>query len=769
MLALQRARHSLSAVRWGRLRWPGETRLYYAACLILIIVAAGLRFHDLPSNSLRHDEAVAATNTWGTPSQVLENTRSRNSSPILWPLGLWAIQKVESSHISLRIVPAVASMLTVAALVLLLPRVGLRRSSAFLAGVLMAVSTAAIHEAQDVREYSIDVLLATIMLVGALLYLRGKKKWVLLACLFIAPLLQYGLALFGAAVLVMIVIRGWLGRKEGISPGAFLLSFGAAPVLALASGSILTWAITLRYHGTGWASGGYLEHYYYQGDLADVPAVASFVYQQLREMMDYHVETIPTVVVIAIIVTAVILSKEFRVSGVLILFLSATAMAAISAVVGLYPLGSTRQSLIWSPVILVSFAYAASLATERIIQGIPRGTRYSPVSYQAISIAIPLVICAIGFSDMKKYRDVYTDPEAILPVLKVLDDQREDEDLVLWSRRADSALIYYEGSIPDWSRFCTGKEACLKILRDLPNNVKRIWLAPYGYPYGNGMYGYDFLAHLFDQDLIHQKIDASVSLSLVTNARLAAQYLMLLEQDQSGILENPGDIALRTDQYEVYLGKRTILYVSSENCGDIRENDHVVLHIFPVDQNDLDSSSHDAGYENLDFRFQSFRIAFGEKCFAVRFLPEYPIERIWTGAEGGTIRFIEVNVSLRPADIDQDLLNDPVLEYGPWNIYALAHNLVYVGDCPTDQSIPPFFLHLYPADTRDLPVESREHGFENRDFSFSNVSGALGDACVAVRELADYPIDYIHTGQYEEEGKIWEATIEGEALRPSSE
>lgn len=83
--------------------------------------------------------------------------------------------------------------------------------------------------------------------------------------------------------------------------------------------------------------------------------------------------------------------------------------------------------------------------------------------------------------------------------------------------------------------------------------------------------------------------------------------------------------------------------------------------------------------------------------------------------------------------------------------------------------MPPFFLHLYPADAAELPVGAREHGFENRDFSFSNVSGALGDDCVAVRELPDYLIDYIHTGQYDETGKIWEAMIGGEALRPSSE
>ena len=759
-------------MRWGWLRWPGETRLYYAACLILIIVAAGLRFHDLPSNSLDHDEAVAANNTRGTLDEVLPNTRASNSSPILWPLGLWAIQKIESSHISLRIVPAVASTLTVAALVLLLPRAGLRRSSAFLAGVLMAVSTAAIHEAQDVREYSIDVLLATIMLVGALLYIDGKKKWMLLICLFIAPLLQYGLALFGAAVLVMIVTRKWLDRREDGQPLTSLLSFSILPILVLASGSILTWAITLRYHGTGWASGGYLEHYYYQGDLADVPAVASFVYQQLRDLVDYHVETIPTAMIIVVIVVAVILSKDFRFSGILILALSATAVAAVAALAGLYPLGGTRHSLIWGPIIIIAFAHAASLATERIVQGIPRSTRYSPVIHQAIFIAMPLAICTIGFSDIKKYQDVYADPEAILPVLEVLNDQREDGDIVVWSRRAESALIYYEGTIPDWSRFCTAEESCLRILRELPNDVNRIWLAPYGYPYGNGMYGYHLLSHIFDQNLIHHKIDDSVSLFLVTDARMAAQYFMVFEKNQGEILENPGDIALRTDRYEVYLEKRTILYVSSENCGDIAENDYVVLQIFPVDQSDLSGSAAETGYENLEFRFQSFRVVFGEKCFAVMFLPEYPIDRIWTGARGGDLRYIDLRASLRPVDIDEefiDRLAPPVLEHDGWLVYSEGSHLVYVGGCGSDQQTPPFFLHLYPADAAELPVGAREHGFENRDFSFSNVSGALGDACVAVRELGDYLIDYIHTGQYDETGKIWEAMIEGEALRSSSE
>ena len=101
-----------------------KTRLYYAACICLLIAAAALRFYDLPGGSLGYDEAVAANNSRGSLGEVLDRTRNNNSSPILYPIVLYAVQKVESSRTSVRIVPAIASVLTVAALLFLLPRVG---------------------------------------------------------------------------------------------------------------------------------------------------------------------------------------------------------------------------------------------------------------------------------------------------------------------------------------------------------------------------------------------------------------------------------------------------------------------------------------------------------------------------------------------------------------------------------------------------------------------------------------------------------------------
>ena len=191
-----------------------KTRLYYAACVVLLVVAAGLRFYDLSGSSVWYDEAVAASNSSGTLSEVVPNTRHRNSSPILYPLALWAVQKVDVSAFSIRVLPATASVLTVAVMLFLLPRLGVARYAAFLAALLATLSVAAIEQAQGAREYSIDALLAVLMIAGLLWYLRHGRKALLCVALFLAPLLQYGLALFGVAVVGAAVVLPHQGRSR---------------------------------------------------------------------------------------------------------------------------------------------------------------------------------------------------------------------------------------------------------------------------------------------------------------------------------------------------------------------------------------------------------------------------------------------------------------------------------------------------------------------------------------------------------------------------
>ena len=174
----------LDSPKSGRWRFPwrnsrmsalGKTRLYYAAAVCLLVVAAVLRFHGITDVFLDADELRSAL--WSrqdTIAQVVERTRNGNTSPILYPLFLYVIQKVESSPLSVRMIPAAASVLTIAALLFLLPRVGVSRWAAFIAALLAAGSVEAIRHAQHVREYSVDALVAVLMIVGLLSYLRGR-------------------------------------------------------------------------------------------------------------------------------------------------------------------------------------------------------------------------------------------------------------------------------------------------------------------------------------------------------------------------------------------------------------------------------------------------------------------------------------------------------------------------------------------------------------------------------------------------------------------
>ena len=481
--------------------------------------------------------------------------------------------------------------------------------------------------------------------------------------------------------------------------------------------------------------------------------------------MAYHVEVIPAGAIISIITVAVILSKKYRISGTTLLFLFALALCLFASVAGLYPLGGIKQSLILGPIILISFAHAVCAASEVILSKISKGRLSSAISYRALSIVVSLLICAIGFSDVAKYRNVYTDPVEIFPVLQLVEKQREDGDIVVWRTSAAEVLRYYEDSIPSWSRFCFGLEECMDILRELPDGVTRIWLAPH---YETGMYGYDILAHVFGLNLVEMKIRNGFSFRLVRNARMAAQYLDDIDGNND-IIEDDNNLAYQNVDLRIYMKNSSLLYVQTGNC---QEMTPFILHIYPLDQNDLPVTAQKYGFENRDFDFIRYANYFAGRCIAVRFLPDYPIRRIRVGQYGEWSRLIDPNFSLGPADITRDFLerlDAPILEHDQMSVYRADGNLIYVTNCNADMNVPIFFFHIYPVSVSDLPVEAQEYGFENRDFRFQDYASAVGETCVVARPLPGYPIASIHTGQYDETGKIWAADLAWEPEPPLAE
>lgn len=98
-----------------------------------------------------------------------------------------------------------------------------------------------------------------------------------------------------------------------------------------------------------------------------------------------------------------------------------------------------------------------------------------------------------------------------------------------------------------------------------------------------------------------------------------------------------------------------------------------------------------------------------------------------------------------------------------FDVYRNKNGLIYVKEsCSQADTDAHFFLHVYPVDANDLPDHREKYGFDNLDFNFDyQFRFKVDGECITVRELPDYKISRIRTGQFiRGEGRIWEGDFE---------
>ena len=87
-----------------------------------------------------------------------------------------------------------------------------------------------------------------------------------------------------------------------------------------------------------------------------------------------------------------------------------------------------------------------------------------------------------------------------------------------------------------------------------------------------------------------------------------------------------------------------------------------------------------------------------------------------------------------------------------------ANKLIYIKEtCSGNDLAPRFFLHVVPENNADLPRRRRPHAFDNLNFDFDEYGFETAGLCAAARDLPDYAIAEIETGQWlpREDRKIW--------------
>ena len=96
-----------------------------------------------------------------------------------------------------------------------------------------------------------------------------------------------------------------------------------------------------------------------------------------------------------------------------------------------------------------------------------------------------------------------------------------------------------------------------------------------------------------------------------------------------------------------------------------------------------------------------------------------------------------------------------------FDVYLKDGALHYVKeDCNPADAEARFFLHIFPADAKDLPLHRRKYWFDNLDFPFAWRGGYFDGKCMTQEPLPGYPVARIRTGQFVRgEGQLWKAEI----------
>ena len=611
-----------------------NNKLYYLACIALLIVAAGSRFHELSENSLWLDEAATANCSRDNSFWRVIRCNRGHSSPVLYPLVLWGVQKVESSPFNVRLVPAVASTGTVFVLLFLLPRVGVHRMAAFLAALMATLSSAAIDHAQDVREYSIDALIVALLIVGVLAHLRDRKQMLLCTSLFLSPLVQYGLVLFSVAVLGPLVFN----KARG---GTYLAQCKALvwPVACFTAGCVITYAVTLQYQWrTGFAA-FYLSQYYYAPEQGSMLA---FALSRTEWLLAYHLPDGVVMPMIVAFATALVVGfwRGFRHGAIPLLFALSLGIAIFAALLRYYPLGDIRQCIYLGPIIFLTFGHAIHSVADLLPAWGRRGCL-------ALAVSVIALTGVDAIKTDKPYRETYD----VKGIIAALENRVLEGDKVYIDSFAGAPMRFYLSQQP--ANYYYGScgptstlESCTTdVFRvSLSSHTDRVWFVRLH----SGPLDWKKLEEFNDGIRVEHVIaEPRANLHLIQNLNQVADLIVDKREGQLIIDSN----------FKVYLNEHALTYVR-QPCKPADTQGQFLLNIIPADINRLPDEYKQLGFERRGFTFDQYGVLSDGKCIATVPLPDYAIAEIFTRQRlayarplwmGGTVSLARLNLFADPS------------------------------------------------------------------------------------------------------------------------
>ena len=210
--------------------------------------------------------------------------------------------------------------------------------------------------------------------------------------------------------------------------------------------------------------------------------------------------------------------------------------------------------------------------------------------------------------------------------------------------------------------------------------------------------------------------------------------------------------------FDIYRSGESLIYIK-EAGGEEDARGRIDLNIAP-----LRSGEDGAARESRRFHLRSAAALFDGKVLIAAALPNYPILAIET-----SLRLGGEDAAQWSADVDfyAAALSKPpsglAASAGGFDLYADGGTLTYVKrQCAEGDTRGRFFLSIFPADPSDLSQYARDAGREHEalNFDFARYGAIVDGGCAIIRNLPDYAIKRIETGQWlSGEGELWSVRI----------
>jgi len=404
-----------------------QVRVFVLCATVILLLAALLRTYNIAQRSLWLDEAIAANISRGTLSQTLTLTRDLHSAPITDPLILYAVEKINASPLAVRIPSFLASVLAVFLMLWFVTIPSIDYKTAGLAALMLSVSAAQIRYAQEVREYSLSVLYAAVLLYIFLSYISKKDKprspIPLYIALFGAPLIQYGLVLFSFGILSSLFLFALINEERVRRIVQVLVASGF-----LALGGLVSLFLTLRYQ---WGD----DAWYLKDDFwTPGTSLLHFAVKHTHHLIMFLLPGMAaaSISTIAILIYMVISIRARTLPPLAVLTFLSCALVLICSLRHLYPYGGIRQCLFLAPAVCLF----ASESLVQVIKKLP--AKAAPFGFAAV-VCVVIVSGAIEIRSLKPYAEV----EDIQQVLHSLQGHIQPGDNVYIYPAAVFAVDFY--------------------------------------------------------------------------------------------------------------------------------------------------------------------------------------------------------------------------------------------------------------------------------------------------------------------------------------